>query len=95
MVLEFIAIGAAIVAALLIARARPGQARRALEFLIAIRALAFGVFLLLFALVLIFTGIIWMVLLGALLLFLVVLFILIVREGGDLRSVTEVMRSWI
>lgn len=95
MVLELVVIVGAIVLAVLIARARPSQSRGLLELILAFRTLIVGLFLLAFALVLIFTGIIWMVLLGGLLLFLIVLFVLLVREGGDLRSATEVLRSWI
>lgn len=95
MVVEFVVIGLAIVLAVLLARRRPVQVRSALETLMAFRTVILGGFLLVFALVLIFTGIGFLILLGAALLFLIVLFVVTVLEGGDLRSATEVIRSWL
>lgn len=95
MVVEIAIIGAAVLAAIVVARSRPKTVRKWLEVIVAFRTAIFGGFLLVFALVLIFTGIGFLILLGAGLLFLIVLFVVTVLEGGDLRSATEVIRSWL
>lgn len=95
MAVEFVIIVLVVVLGVLIANRRTTEMKRLLEILLAFRSIIFGVFLLIFALVLIFSGIGFLILLGALLLFLAVLFVVIVRNDGDLRSTTEVIRSWL
>jgi Na+/pantothenate symporter len=95
MVLEFIVIGAAIVLAVVVARRDRQKTKRWLETLLAFRTIILGAFLLVFALVLIFTGIIWLILLGFVLLFLIFLFLVIVRDDGDMRSSSQVIREWL
>lgn len=95
MVVEIAIIGVVVALAVLVANRRTADMKRLLELLIAFRAIIFGAFLLLFALVLIFSGIGFLILVGALLLFLAVLFVVIVRKDGDLRTSTEVIRSWL
>lgn len=95
MVLELVIVAIVILLAAWFARSYPKRTRSGLETILALRVLIVGFFLLVFAIVLIFTGIFWLILLGAALLFLIVLFVVTVREGGDLRSATEVMREWI
>jgi Ca2+/Na+ antiporter len=95
MAIELAIIALVVLLAFVIARRRTSETRSVLEILLAFRTMILGAFILVFALVLIFTGIWLLVLLGALLLFLIVLFVVTVREDGDLRSATEVIRSWL
>lgn len=92
MVLELVIIAAVLVLAVLWVRSDPGSARTLLDGVLFTRMVLFGLLAIALALVLIFTGIWWLVLVGALLLLLIVLYVLIFEPH---RDVSEVLRSWI
>lgn len=92
MVVELVVLAAVVVLGILWVRRNPQSAERFLHGVLLTRMVLFGILALALALVLVFTGIWWLVLVGAVLLLLIWLYVLVFEPHWD---VWEVIDGWI
>lgn len=92
MVVELLVIAGVAILGYVWVRRNPESAERLLHGVLLTRLVLFGAFVILLALVLVFTGIWWLIFLGAALLLLIWLYVLIFEPHRDLW---EVIDSWI